>query len=79
MKVCVNYISTKIRGDIEPKKKEQGETKKGTFRAQKMNSWKLKMEEIKRLNSLLESRAKNQRLKKLERKERKIRRLVQEA
>lgn len=51
MKVCVNYISTKIRGDVEPKKKEQGETKKGTFRAQKRNSWKFKMEEIKRLNS----------------------------
>ena len=48
MKVCVNYISTKIRGAIEPKKKEQGETKKGTFRAPKRNSWKLKMEEIKK-------------------------------
>ena len=80
IKVCINYIFAEIRGDIESKKKEQGETKKEHSEAKKefleiKNSRNKKDSVV----SLLESRGKKkQRLKKLERKEIKIRRLVQE-
>ena len=35
IKVCINYIFVKIRGDIESKRKEQGETKKEHSEAKK--------------------------------------------
>ena len=35
IKVCINYIFAKIRGDIESKRKEQGETKKEHSEAKK--------------------------------------------
>ena len=35
IRVCINYIFAKIRGDIECKKKEQGETKKEHSEAKK--------------------------------------------
>lgn len=61
IKVCINYIFAKIRGDIESEKKEQGETKKEHSEA-KRNSWTLKKAEQKdSIVSLLE-REKNQSL-----------------